>query len=101
MRVSVDGDKLCVDPGVAIDGLGREIILPIRYCIDPVTQDGGCCGSPCCGESVATPPPPVDHPPGTPGVAAPVRDSAPTAALSGTLTVEIPQAIALLDRLAS
>lgn len=43
LRVSISGGRVCVDPGVAIDGLGREIIVPMRYCIDPVVVDGGCC----------------------------------------------------------
>ncbi|SAL46009.1 hypothetical protein AWB70_03610 [Caballeronia cordobensis] len=44
LKVSIDGDRLCVDPGVAIDGLGREIIVPVRACIDPKAEHGGCCG---------------------------------------------------------
>lgn len=43
LRVSVIDGRLCVDPGVAIDGLGREIIVPMRYCLDPVVIDNGCC----------------------------------------------------------
>ena len=43
LRVSVIDGRLCVDPGVAIDGLGREIIVPMRYCLDPVVIDDGCC----------------------------------------------------------
>src|SRR6267378_3242939 len=43
LKVAVDGDKLRVDPGFAIDGLGREIIVPERAWIDPVTQEDGCC----------------------------------------------------------
>ena len=49
LRTTIDGDRLCVDPGVAIDGLGREIVVPVRQCIDPLADDGGCC-VPCCGE---------------------------------------------------
>src|SRR3954452_24240418 len=45
LTVSVDGRRVCVDPGVAIDGLGREIIVPVRYCLDPVVVDDGCCGA--------------------------------------------------------
>src|SRR5882672_2083929 len=56
LKVSLDGNLVCVDPGFAIDGLGREIVVPTRACIDPVTQEGGCC-APCCGEPVATPAP--------------------------------------------
>ena len=47
MHVSIDGNRLCVDAGVAIDGLGREIIVPARACIDPITQENGCCSQPC------------------------------------------------------
>jgi hypothetical protein len=45
LRVWVDGDRICVDPGAAIDGLGREILVPIRACIDPLARDDGCCGN--------------------------------------------------------
>jgi hypothetical protein len=63
LKVSIDGDKLCVDPGVAIDGLGREIVVPVRSCIDPQAEQGGCCG----GESHTTYPvhPPQGHTDGT------------------------------------
>lgn len=44
LRVSVSGGHVCVDPGVAIDGLGREVIVPMSYCLDPVVVDDGCCG---------------------------------------------------------
>ena len=54
LKVSIDGDRLCVDPGVAIDGLGREIVVPVRQCIDPTTNDGGCC-VPCCDDPKPTP----------------------------------------------
>ncbi|MFL6711445.1 MAG: hypothetical protein ACJ8LN_00750, partial [Sulfurifustis sp.] len=57
LRVSVDGNRVCVDPGVAIDGLGREIIVPVRACIDPLAVDDGCCGE------HAPPPPPTPAPP--------------------------------------
>jgi hypothetical protein len=43
LRVFVDGRRVCVDPGVAIDGMGREIIVPVRTCIDAVATDDGCC----------------------------------------------------------
>src|SRR5262245_5121093 len=65
LRVSVDGDRICVDPGVAIDGLGREIVVPVRSCIDPLADDG-CCGG---GHAHATPRPPEnlrDPPPERP-----------------------------------
>jgi hypothetical protein len=69
LKVSIDGDRLCVDPGVAIDGLGREIIVPVRACIDPVANDGGCC-VPCCDDAGSTPhrePPGRPDTPDTPG----------------------------------
>lgn len=43
LNVTVSGGRVCVDPGVAIDGLGREIIVPLRYCLDPKVVDNGCC----------------------------------------------------------
>ena len=67
LRVSIDDDKLCIDPGVAFDGLGREIIVPVRACIDPVTQEGGCCPQPCCGETGPTPATPNPNPRPEPG----------------------------------
>jgi hypothetical protein len=85
LKVSIDGHLICVDPGFAIDGLGREIVVPVRACIDPVTQEGGCC-APCCRETGATPAPAVQpqpeaqphalavglsHEPVTPGAAQP------------------------------
>ncbi len=69
LRVGVDGDRLCVDPGVALDGLGREIVVPVRTCIDPATQ-GDCCPPPCCGEHGATPDRPAAIPRPVEGVAA-------------------------------
>jgi hypothetical protein len=64
LAVSVDGNRVCVDPGVAIDGYGREIIVPIRSCIDPTAVDTDCCGNhrpstettPARGESASEPP---------------------------------------------
>lgn len=35
LEVVAEGDKLCVEPGVAIDGYGREILVPHRICLDP------------------------------------------------------------------
>lgn len=35
LEVDVDGDRLCVRPGVAIDGYGREILVPHRICLNP------------------------------------------------------------------
>jgi hypothetical protein len=43
LKVSIDGNRLCVDPGVALDGLGREIIVPVRACIDPTAVQSPCC----------------------------------------------------------
>ena len=60
LKVSIDDGRLCVEPGVAIDGLGREIVVPVRQCIDPTTNDGGCC-VPCCDD--ARPTPPAEPPP--------------------------------------
>jgi hypothetical protein len=54
LKVSIVGERFCVDPGVAIDGLGREIVVPVRQCIDPTTNDGGCC-VPCCDDAQPTP----------------------------------------------
>jgi hypothetical protein len=75
LRVSVNGGRVCVDPGVAIDGLGREIIVPLRYCIDPVVSEDSCCdGHRRTGTPTPTPtlpPNPTVTPPATrqPGVA--------------------------------
>lgn len=45
LTVQVVNGELCVNPGVAIDGFGREIIVPTVACIDPwqLTDD---CGKP-------------------------------------------------------
>lgn len=45
LKVEQMNGQICVQPGVAIDGLGREIIVPERICIDPwqLTDD---CGKP-------------------------------------------------------
>ena len=37
-------DQVCVTPGVAIDGLGREIIAPVQMCIDPWDLTDECGG---------------------------------------------------------
>ena len=39
LRVRLDDGRLCVDPGVAIDGLGREIVVPVRTCVDAPAGD--------------------------------------------------------------
>jgi len=43
LRVSLDEGRIVVDPGVAIDGLGREIVVPVRSSIDPAKPDALCC----------------------------------------------------------
>jgi hypothetical protein len=43
LRVGLDGGCLTIDPGVAIDGLGREIVVPVRSVFDP-TRGDACCG---------------------------------------------------------
>jgi len=52
LGIAVDGDKLCIAPGVALDRLGREIVLPHRVCVDP-WGEAPCC--PCCPPHAATP----------------------------------------------
>lgn len=42
LGVERTGDKLCIYPGVAIDGLGREIIVPEAVSIDPWTLIDDC-----------------------------------------------------------
>jgi hypothetical protein len=79
LRVSIDQNKLCVDPGVAFDGLGREIVVPVRACLDPVTQEGGCCPEPCCGERGATP--------ATPNADSPGASDRPRAPMQGIFTL--------------
>jgi DNA-binding beta-propeller fold protein YncE len=37
-----DDGKICVTPGVAIDALGREIVVPGKKCIDPWTLTDEC-----------------------------------------------------------
>lgn len=44
LQVSVEDDRLYVEPGVAIDALGREIVVPVRTSIAPVLKDQDCCG---------------------------------------------------------
>jgi len=45
LRVSLDdAGHIQVDPGVAIDGLGREIVVPVRSALDPARLDASCCG---------------------------------------------------------
>lgn len=42
LGVSLDDGRLCVEAGVAIDPLGREIIVPGRFCIDPFAPKPPC-----------------------------------------------------------
>jgi hypothetical protein len=45
--VKIDGDKLCIGPGVAIDRLGREIVVPVTTCLDPwAAPSDNCCDKP-------------------------------------------------------
>jgi len=39
LELAGDGTKLILYPGVAIDGLGREIVVPTPVCIDPAATD--------------------------------------------------------------
>jgi hypothetical protein len=78
LDVSVDGTLICVEPGFAIDGLGREIVVPVRTCIDALTQEGGCC-TPCCGGQAATTVA-APAPAGPPVAGAPAASAAPAAA---------------------
>ena len=43
LELAGDGTKLILHPGVAIDGLGREIVVPTPVCIDPAAtyETGG------------------------------------------------------------
>jgi hypothetical protein len=44
LGVKLNNNQICVTPGVAIDRLGREILVPVQMCIDPwsLTDDCGC-----------------------------------------------------------
>jgi hypothetical protein len=44
LRVAIEDGRLTVGPGVAIDGLGREIVVPVRSVIDRARGDAMCCG---------------------------------------------------------
>jgi hypothetical protein len=45
--VKIDGAKLCIGPGVAIDRLGREIVVPVTTCLDPwAAPSDNCCDKP-------------------------------------------------------
>jgi uncharacterized repeat protein (TIGR01451 family) len=43
VTASKDGKQLCISPGVAVDALGREIIVPEAWCFDPwqITDECG------------------------------------------------------------
>lgn len=43
LRLSINDNKVCVSPGVAIDAYGREIIVPHEICVDPwtLTEESG------------------------------------------------------------
>ncbi len=43
LGVAAQGAQICVTPGVAIDALGREIVVPVNTCLDPwqLTDDCG------------------------------------------------------------
>ena len=42
LNVRVQNNTLCVEPGVAIDAFGHEIIVPGRYCLDPWLLPDAC-----------------------------------------------------------
>src|SRR6187551_679292 len=42
LQVSISGKAVCVEAGVAIDGLGREIVVPGKVCFDPWRTAGEC-----------------------------------------------------------
>ncbi len=46
VTASADGQKLLVGAGVAIDALGREIIVPAPYCVQDPRQPTDACGMP-------------------------------------------------------
>jgi hypothetical protein len=39
LELTADGSKVIVHPGVAIDGCGREIVVPAPVCVDPSALD--------------------------------------------------------------
>jgi hypothetical protein len=42
LQVTADGTSVCIAAGVAIDGLGREIVVPGKVCLDPWRAAGDC-----------------------------------------------------------
>lgn len=46
VQVSEDGKCVIIQPGVAIDPLGREIIIPEAYCLENPRQPTDCMGKP-------------------------------------------------------
>ncbi len=74
LDVSIDNGRVCVETGVAIDGLGREIVVPVRACIDPFADADPCCG----GTTVAPSPTPAPAPTPAPTPAPPSSTVPPT-----------------------
>ena len=86
LGVTIEDGKLCVLPGVAIDGLGREIVVPVKACVDPFAPpEHGCCQDHAPAETppaetpapTQTPAPthtPAARPAATPGATAPRTD---------------------------
>jgi hypothetical protein len=46
VQVSADGERLLIQPGVAVDPFGREIIVPEAYCLENPRQPTDCMGRP-------------------------------------------------------
>jgi hypothetical protein len=42
LQVAAQDGMLCVEPGMAVDGYGREIVKPLRTCVDPWTLTDPC-----------------------------------------------------------
>ena len=73
LDVTIEDGRVCVTPGVAIDALGREIVVPVRACIDPFAAADPCCG----GTVVAPAPPPAPTPAPPPSTNVPPGTTAP------------------------
>lgn len=97
LDVTVGGGKVCVAPGVAIDGLGREIVVPLRYCLDPKVVDDGCCDL---HRPNPTPAPTATpQPTAQPGIApAPAATPAPNGVVDGLFTLWLCYRECLTDR---
>ena len=52
LTVTTQQNTICVSPGVAIDGLGREIVVNLQSCIDPWAPPPPCCGETEAGTTV-------------------------------------------------